>query len=87
MIRKRLVGLLASLAVIAIVIGMPILLLRVGGNPIPTSLPAAGEVWGWLSRPDDGTVALAAIMIASWLVGELRHGDRGSLHESGQPGS
>ena len=68
MIRKRLVGLLASLAVIAIVIGMPILLLRVGGNPIPTSLPGAGEVWGWLSRPDDGTVALAAIMIASWLV-------------------
>lgn len=68
MIRRRLVGLLASLAVIAIVIGMPILLLQVGGNPIPTSVPAPAEVWGWLSRPDDGTIALAAIIIVSWLV-------------------
>ena len=68
MIRRRLVGLLASLAVVAIVIGMPILLLQVGGNPIPTSVPTPGEVWGWLSRPDDGTLALAAIIIVSWLV-------------------
>ncbi|MEA5052650.1 MAG: LysM peptidoglycan-binding domain-containing protein, partial [Propionicimonas sp.] len=68
MIRRRLVGLMASLAVIAIVIGMPILLLQVGGNPIPNAVPAPAEVWGWLSRPDDGTITLAAIIIVSWLV-------------------
>ena len=68
MIRRRLSGLLASLLILAIIAGMPIMLLAVGGNPIPTELPSLSRVVGWLTTPDDGTVALGAILIAGWLV-------------------
>lgn len=60
MIRDRLVGLLAGLTVLAIVVGMPVVLGAVGGTVLPATLPSLQQVWGWLSTPDDGTLALGA---------------------------
>ncbi len=68
MIRDRLVGLLASLTVLAIVVGMPVVLVAVGGTVLPATLPSLQQVWGWLSTPDDGTLALGAMVIAGWVV-------------------
>ena len=68
MIRRRLVGLAASLAIVAILAGMPIVLVAVGGNPIPTQLPTLDNFLDWFTTPDDGTLALNAIILGGWLV-------------------
>ena len=68
MMKRRVQGLLASLVILAIIIGMPIVLVVVGGNPIPTTLPSAGGVLDWLTSPDDGTLALSALILGGWLV-------------------
>ena len=67
-VRERLLGAAATLLVAALLAGMPWLLLQTAGSPIPTRIPSAGEVAGWLTRPDDGTLALGAIRYAGWLV-------------------
>ena len=68
MIRRRLVGLAASLAIVAILAGLPIVLVAVGGNPIPTELPTPADFLDWFTTPDDGTLALNAIILGGWLV-------------------
>jgi LysM repeat protein len=67
-VRERLIGAAATLLVGALLVGMPWLLLQTAGNPIPTRIPSAAEVAGWLTSPDDGTLALGAIRYAGWLV-------------------
>lgn len=68
MIRRRLTGLLACLVIVAILVGLPIVLLTVGGNPIPDRWPTIGRIADWLTRPDDGSLALEAICLAGWIV-------------------
>jgi len=67
-VRERLIGAAATLLVVALLAGMPWLLLQTAGSPLPTRIPSAADMAGWLTRPDDGTLALGAIRYAGWLV-------------------
>src|SRR5450759_1580196 len=67
-VRERLIGAAATLLVAALLIGMPWLLIHTAGSPIPTRIPAADGVTGWLTRAEDGPLALGAIRYAGWLV-------------------
>jgi LysM repeat protein len=66
-IRARLVGLLATLILLAILIGLPAVLLALGANPIPHSLPSLEQLRTAFTTPDDGTLALGAIKVIAWL--------------------
>lgn len=66
-LRARLVGLLALTGLCIIVIGLPVVLLAIGDAPIPHSIPSLDTVRDFLSRPDDGTVALGAIKAIAWI--------------------
>lgn len=67
-LRERLSGTAACLVIIALLAGMPAVLLGVGGNPIPNHLPTFHGLVGLLTTPDDGTVALTALAYAGWLI-------------------
>ncbi|MDC5698074.1 LysM peptidoglycan-binding domain-containing protein [Intrasporangium calvum] len=63
--RARLTGLAATLGVLAILGGLPAVLLAVGGAP--NRLPSLDGLVGALTRPDDGTLAVTAFVILGWL--------------------
>jgi hypothetical protein len=67
-LRERLSGTAACLVIIALLAGMPAVLLGVGGNPIPNHLPTFHGLVDLLTTPDDGTVALTALAYAGWLL-------------------
>lgn len=60
---RRLVGLIVLLAVVA---GVPALLAGIGGNPIPSALPAWHEIRAALSSPDDGSLFLGLLLYVAW---------------------
>jgi nucleoid-associated protein YgaU len=64
--RTRLRGLLASLALLAIVAGLPLALLAIGASPVPASMPTLETIKSALSSQDDGTLALGFIKVAAW---------------------
>ncbi|MEJ7832474.1 MAG: LysM peptidoglycan-binding domain-containing protein [Nocardioides sp.] len=70
--RDRLTGLLATLGLAAVVVGLPVVLVAissvVGVNPIPSNMPAWAEIETSLTSPDDGSLALGAIVLIAWLV-------------------
>ena len=57
----------AALALLALVVGLPIVLLTVAGSPLPQSLPSLSQVISALSHPDSGQLALAVIEIVGWV--------------------
>ena len=61
-LHSRLVGLAATLGLVAFVAGVPVVLLAIGAVPSPSNLG-----WSRLSAPDDGTVALAVIGGVAWV--------------------
>ncbi|WP_404352215.1 LysM peptidoglycan-binding domain-containing protein [Phycicoccus jejuensis] len=65
-LRTRLSGLLASLTIVAIVVALPLVLLAVGANPIPTTWPSLDQTRAAAMSPDDGTLALGAIKLVAW---------------------
>ena len=65
-LRARLRGLLATLALLGIVAGLPLVLLAIGANPIPGALPSLETVKSALSSQDDGTLALGFIKVVAW---------------------
>jgi DNA-binding SARP family transcriptional activator len=59
---------LAALAVLAaLVVGLPVLLYRFGGSPVPRSLPGWRHIAHLLANRDDGGTALAVIRDCAWL--------------------
>jgi len=64
--RTRLTGLLAGLALLGIVVGLPLTLLAVGAAPVPHALPSLDSLRSGLSTRDDGTLALALITLVGW---------------------
>lgn len=65
-IRTRLTGLLAGLALLGIVVGLPLALLAVGAAPVPHALPSLDSLRSGLSTRDDGTLALALVTLVGW---------------------
>lgn len=61
---KRLQGLLATLALLALVVGLPLLLIAIGKAPWDADLSHVRSV---LTSPDDGTLAMAVIAAAAWI--------------------
>jgi len=64
--RTRIVGLLATLILIGILIGLPATLLALGANPIPRVLPTLEQIRSAFTTPDDGTLAMGAIKVIAW---------------------
>ena len=60
-------GLAALVSLIALVIGLPLVLYRFGGNPIPRQLASWHQVSSDLLHRDDGTIFLSAVRDVSWL--------------------
>jgi len=59
-------ALAALAALLALVAGLPAVLLALGGPGLPTGLPSLAGVRDVLSRPDDGTLALTAVKGIAW---------------------
>jgi nucleoid-associated protein YgaU len=65
--RTRLSGVLATSALLVIVVGLPLVLLAVGASPIPHSMPSLETIKSALSSQDDGTLALVFIKVVAWV--------------------
>ena len=66
-LRARLVGLTATLLIIALIIGLPIVLLQVGADLIPDTVPTLERLRTALTSPDDGTLAMTVITLIGWV--------------------
>ncbi|QGN34573.1 LysM peptidoglycan-binding domain-containing protein [Microlunatus sp. Gsoil 973] len=64
--RRFLSGLGALIALAAAVIGVPLLLIMMVGNPLPTGFDLP-SFWRVLTRPDDGTVLIRIVAIIAWV--------------------
>src|SRR4051812_45248882 len=58
----RLRGLAATLALLALVVGVPLLLLAMRAVPDPAAFS-----WSELASPDDGTIAVEIIAAVCWI--------------------
>ena len=66
-LRDRLTGLAATATILAVIAGIPTVLLAIGANPLTWTLPAWDQIPTALTRPDDGTLALTAVTVLAWL--------------------
>lgn len=60
-------GLGAAFALLALVIGLPVLLVVTSASPWPAHLPSAAQIGRALLRPDDGHLLAAVLVAAAWL--------------------
>ena len=65
-IRARLIGLTATLAILAVLAGLPAMLLAIGANPIPDHVPTLEQIWTSLTSRDDGTLTLRILAVVAW---------------------
>jgi nucleoid-associated protein YgaU len=65
-IPARLVGLTATLAILAILAGLPAMLLAIGANPIPDHVPTLEQIGTALTSRDDGTLTLRLLAVVAW---------------------
>ena len=66
-IRARMIGLSATLTILAVLAGLPALLLAIGANPIPDHVPNPQQAWTALTSRDDGTLTLRLLAVLAWL--------------------
>ncbi len=66
-LRQRLTGFLATVAVLGIVVGLPIVFLAIGANPIPEQAPTLDGIKDSLLVPDDGMLVLGLFKVVGWL--------------------
>ena len=65
--RFRLTGLAAMATLIAVVIGLPFVLYRFGGSPLPSHITGLHHLVSVLTSRDDGALLLGIIRDSSWL--------------------
>ncbi|MBB1495462.1 LysM peptidoglycan-binding domain-containing protein [Propioniciclava sp. MC1595] len=61
----RLVGFAASVALLALLVGLPAVLLALGWGPTPSGLDGW---WAALTTPDDGHLTILVLKVAAWIV-------------------
>ncbi|MBK6871193.1 MAG: LysM peptidoglycan-binding domain-containing protein [Kineosporiaceae bacterium] len=64
--RRRLTGAFAVLAIIAVVAGVPLLLIAIGAGPVPDLFTSWSRARAALTAPDDGTLLLALARLVAW---------------------
>jgi hypothetical protein len=64
-------GLGALLILLALIVGLPALLYRLGGSPLPGHLPGATQVGHALLHRDSASLVLAAVRDVSWIAWAL----------------
>lgn len=57
---------LACLALVAVLLGIPLALVAIGGSPLPSGLPAWHDITTALSTPDDGTLFAGLLRLLAW---------------------
>lgn len=66
-IRQAIRALLAAVGLLGLLVGLPILLVLVGGNPLPSQLPSWTDITSALGSPDDGTLVLSLAVVLGWV--------------------
>ncbi|GLH94944.1 LysM peptidoglycan-binding domain-containing protein [Phytohabitans aurantiacus] len=65
--RQFCTGVGALVVLIGLVVGAPIALFALAGNPLPDHVPALSEVTDALTSPDDGQLFLRVLAVVGWL--------------------
>jgi DNA-binding SARP family transcriptional activator len=60
-------GLAALITLVALVVGLPVLLYKLGGSPLPSHVPSIAQIGHALLHRDSGGVFLAAVRDISWI--------------------
>ncbi|HEY5015296.1 MAG TPA: hypothetical protein VII59_00780, partial [Streptosporangiaceae bacterium] len=60
-------GLAALITLLALVAGLPVLLYKLGGSPLPGHLPSLAQFGRALLHRDSSSVVLAAVRDVSWI--------------------
>ena len=69
--RRLLTGLGATLLLVLLLVGLPVLLVLIWPVGLPHLEPTPAGIWSALLRPDDGTVFLTLVKVAGWIVWAL----------------
>jgi len=65
--QARLSGLIASLTLLVLLLGIPAALSFIAGNPIPSSVPSLSQAKDAVLSPDDGHLFLTALILIAWI--------------------
>jgi DNA-binding SARP family transcriptional activator len=65
--RQIVCGIAAAFALLLAVAGLPALLYAAAGIPIPHHVPSPGQLTHTLTRRDDGTLFLSALLVVAWV--------------------
>jgi DNA-binding SARP family transcriptional activator len=65
--RTLLTGIIALVTLVAAVVGLPVVLYRFGGSPLPQHLASWQHIRAVLTSPDNGSLLLGVIRDLSWL--------------------
>src|SRR5262245_45626636 len=60
-------GVAALVALAALLVGVPVVLLAVAGNPLPDHMPELQEIRDFLARPDLAVLLTPTLAIAGWI--------------------